>query len=74
MAEILKSNTFNLFSMPSFLKGFGRVLDIGATMDEYNYSASENEADIDALKGDWKEIGKDLQISINNYRSALLEK
>lgn len=74
MAEKLKSKTFILFSVPTFCQGMGRVLDIGATMDEYNSSEDEEAADRKALKSDWETIGEDLKASIANYRIQFIEK
>jgi len=59
-------NKFNddscfLFADPSFLSGFGTVLDVGGTLNMYNGSASEEEADNRALASDWAVIGKHLR-------------
>lgn len=58
-------NKFNddtcfLFSDPSFLSGFGAVIDIGGTWVVYNESKSGNEADCRAILSDWSVVGNHL--------------
>jgi hypothetical protein len=60
-----------LFAEPSFVEGVSRVLDVGGTMQEYNTSETENEADIEALKNDWRAVGEDLAFSIKRYEQKL---
>jgi len=42
-----------LFASPSFLGGFGSVLDLGNTLFEYNQSLDGKQADYFATKADW---------------------
>ena len=49
-----------LFARPSFLEGVARVLDLGGTLQEYNRSLSEEDADFIALAADTKAVGDDL--------------
>lgn len=49
-----------LFAEPSFLLGASRILDLGATINPYNYSSSEKEADARALFSDWRATGNDV--------------
>ena len=56
-----------LYSEPSFLEGFGRVLDIGGTSDEYNESLTADEADYIAIASDWSAVGADLYRSIQRF-------
>lgn len=56
-----------LFARPSFAEGAGRLVDLGATMQQYNTSKTEMEADITALQNDWYAVGNDFQISIKQY-------
>lgn len=60
-----------LFAEPSFFEGMSRVLDLGATLQDYNISETEQEADIKALKNDWSAVGEDLKFSIKNYEQRL---
>ena len=61
-----------LYSEPSFLEGFGRVLDIGGTFDEYNVSLSPEEADRIAIASDWHAVGADLYRSIRRFAAGRL--
>ncbi len=54
------NETFRLFVLPSFLEGFGRALDIGATAGGYNNSRSPREADFAAIQSDWQALGFDM--------------
>ena len=56
-----------LFAKPSFVEGFSRVLDLGGTLQEYNSSETEQKADMEEIKNDWRAIGDDLRFSISNY-------
>ncbi|MEK7538347.1 MAG: hypothetical protein AAB552_00755 [Patescibacteria group bacterium] len=60
-----------LFARPSFVEGVSRVMDLGATLQEYNISETEQEADIKALKNDWQVVGGDLNFSIKTYEQGL---
>ena len=62
------SKTFRLMtSMPSFSKGLARSVDVGNTIDIYNLSRSDEQADLEALKSDWEAVGKDIDVSIQKY-------
>lgn len=56
-----------LFAEPSFAEGMARNLDIGNTLQAYNASATEQEADIEALKDDWRAVGNDIRGSMTAY-------
>lgn len=56
-----------LFAMPSFINGAARVLDLGSTLNEYNYSSSPDEADHLALNGDWTVVGNDLWKALDEF-------
>ncbi|MBI2100822.1 MAG: hypothetical protein HYT47_02280 [Candidatus Vogelbacteria bacterium] len=62
-----------LFAEPSFFEGVARVLDLGTTLQEYNVSETEQEADIEALKNDWRAVGDDLRSSIKNYEQRFAQ-
>lgn len=53
-----------LFSYPSFFSGVAKVLDLGATFDEYNISKTPEEADYRAFLLDWSMVSVDLKKSI----------
>ncbi|HEY4500406.1 MAG TPA: hypothetical protein VJH25_01290 [Candidatus Paceibacterota bacterium] len=62
-----------LFVRPSFTEGISRLLDLSGTLQEYNISKTEREADTKALKNDWYMVGNDLRSSIQNYEQELAE-
>ncbi|MFA7421954.1 MAG: hypothetical protein WCZ90_19885 [Melioribacteraceae bacterium] len=59
---------FSLTDKPSFLDGFARVLDLSGSLNIYNDSQCEEEADIKALRSDWEAIGKDLGAAIESEK------
>ena len=63
------SKTFFLFAEPSFIEGLARIFDFSGTLNVYNESETEIEADFMALKNDWVEIGKDIKTAIKEYES-----
>ena len=62
---------YDLFAEPSFVEGMARVIDIGNTLQEYNTSKTDHEADSKALKNDWKMIGGDVKKAMNMYEQEL---
>lgn len=56
-----------LFARPSFLEGVARVVDLGGTLQNYNVSKTEDEADLKALRKDWEAVGGDIKSAINKY-------
>ena len=60
-------SSYKLFSAPSLIEGMARVLDIGATLQKYNVSKSDIEADMQALKSDWKIVGSDIEKAVSKY-------
>lgn len=63
----MSSQSTFLFARPSFIEGVARVMDIGATMQVYNDSKTEKEADLKALKKDWEAVGEDILSAIEKY-------
>jgi len=61
----------SLFARPSFLGGVGRVVDLGSTMQKYNESKTEEEADVKALRNDWSAVGQDINKSILAYEQKM---
>lgn len=62
----MKSTDF-LFATPKISVGIARVLDLGSTLNTYNASNSEEEADYKALYSDWYMVAEDLKGSIKKY-------
>lgn len=60
MKESKRFNTGFLFSTPSFLSGAGTVINLAGNYYEYNVSASDCEADYNAIKNDFDMIGQDM--------------
>ena len=65
--NIDKKNSFYLFAEPSFISGMARTADMGATLQIYNESETEDMADEIALKRDWFSVGRDIKNSMEAY-------
>jgi hypothetical protein len=63
----MRSFTDFLYARPSFLEGMARVLDIGGTLQQYNVSATGEDADARALAADVHAIGADLRRVMADY-------
>lgn len=59
-----------LFDEPSLVNGIARLVDLGNTLDAYNYSNSSMEADCKALKSDWQAVGDDMRKAIGTYEKS----
>lgn len=60
-------NHFHLFIRPSFSRGMASIMDIGATLNEYNTDETPEVADEKALVSDWKETGNDISFAVKTY-------
>ena len=60
---------FRLYAEPTFISGMARVLDIGATLHEFNYSTTPELADIEAIRSDWEAVGNDLRVAIDTVKT-----
>ncbi len=67
----LNGLTDYLFAMPSFLSGVGRVLDMGAQFDEYNWSEDPDESDANAIFSDFRAVGMDLMAACSRFEDEL---
>ena len=56
-----------LAAEPSVIEGVARLMDFGGTLQQYNDSDTENEADARALGNDWDTVGNDIRVSISQY-------
>lgn len=65
----MHSNYFkhSLFIRPSVSEGIARLLDIGATLQEYNSISTPEEADTGALATDWNAVGDDIRDALYLY-------
>ena len=57
------------FTIPSFMDGMARTLDIGGTFDLYDEDEfdSPEEADGAALYSDWTMIGQDIEKALQPF-------
>lgn len=55
-----------LFANPSLSEGAGRILDFGDNLAEYNRSADDKEADLNAMWSDWLAFAEDLRGEIRS--------
>ncbi len=69
MSEWLFRRSARLFARPSFLEGLSRALDLGATLNVYNYDRDPEEADARALFSDWLAVGDAIAGSIEKFES-----
>lgn len=63
----MNESGFRLYATPSFMEGVARLVDVTGTIDEYNYSASPEQADYRALRSDWEAIGRDIWNAISQF-------
>ncbi len=61
------SKTGFSFSTPSLLRGIARLLDLGATLDDYSTSQDERAADTRATFADWLVVGDDIRAAIEGW-------
>jgi len=57
-----------LFAKPSFIGGMSSVLDLGATLVEYNDSPNVEMADAIAMHSDWAVTGQDIAVAAEQWR------
>ena len=60
-----------LFATPTLWAGMARVLDLGGTLSEYNYSSTPDEADFYATFSDWKVVGSDISKAMAMYEDQI---
>jgi hypothetical protein len=61
------NRTEYLFARPSFVKGVGKILDIGATSKALNTSFTPEEADFNAILSDWEMTGDYMREALEEY-------
>lgn len=62
----MKSSDF-LYAVPNFVTGVSRILDFGSTLNTYNVSQSDEEADFKAIYSDWYMVGTDIKGAMEEY-------
>ena len=63
----MSNKTTFLFANPSFVEGMARVMDLGSTLQVYNESNTEKEADSRAIQKDWEAVGEDVYNALDKY-------
>ncbi len=69
-----KNKKFRLvfpFSRPSFLTGFGSVLNIAGHSSRFRASLRDPDADAKALASDWEAIGNDFRKVMGSFDENL---
>lgn len=66
----------SLYAQPTFLEGYGRAIDLGGWMSEYNQSLTPADADLTGSALDWLLVLRDLNAaarleSANNSQPSL---
>ncbi len=56
-----------LYYRPTFFEGVARLFDFGNWLDRYNYSRSEEEADLRSIEADWQHTGEDIRRAIERF-------
>lgn len=67
MSELIKNYAFYLFAKPSFFEGIARIFDFSNSLETYNESKDEEEADSKATYLDWLAVGDDLSYVMKKY-------
>jgi len=71
MGDILFQRSGRLFARPSFLEGYGRAMDIGATLNEYNQNQTPEEADAAAIRSDWQAVGDSIEFALDKISQEI---
>lgn len=66
---MIEYTTF-LFARPTWYEGLARLLDFGNTLQVYNNSHSDAEADAVALALDWNAIGEDMRRAVQEITQS----
>lgn len=67
--KMRQSSTFRMIVVPSFLTGIASAIDFTASLPRINISDSDLQADISALKSDWKAVGSDFQFALDEWNN-----
>jgi hypothetical protein len=62
-----------LFARPSFVEGLARMVDVSNSLNTYNVSRSGDEADARAIHQDWKALGHDIRVALEQLSSETRE-
>lgn len=62
-----------LYARPSFAEGVARLVDFGNTLQEYNTSLSDQQADFLAIAADWRVVSDDLRSVMSGFDESELQ-
>jgi hypothetical protein len=66
LADELRSDF--LFARPSLIEGVARMVDLSNSLNDYNYARTGAQADAHAIYEDWKAIGHDVHVALEQLR------
>lgn len=72
MNDIYDSYTFRLFKkkkVSPFIEGMAAIIDPSIST-QYNFDATDTEADFNAIRADWLQVGKDLREAMREYAAG----
>ncbi len=52
---------------PSTIEGLGRIMDFAGALNQYNASASTEEADKIAMEAEWAAVGDELSFAVDQF-------
>lgn len=61
----------HLFARPSFLTGVARLVDVFGSLNNYNTSPSDSDADYNALYSDWAAVGDEIERATERYKHEI---
>lgn len=70
MGSFIKQYSFHLCSRPTFLSEVGRIFDFSGSLNKYNYSRDDTEADAKATYLDWVAVGQDMRNAMMDYEHS----
>lgn len=67
-----ESRGYRLYARPTYLQGMARTLDLGGSVQRviYNMSSTPNVADTRALASDWRAVGSDLAVAMQQVECS----
>jgi len=68
--DSIREQTGDWFTVPSFFGGMGRVIDLFGVLNVYRYFDNPVEADIDAMRRDFRTVGRDIRYAIEAEKTS----
>lgn len=66
--DSIRLQTGAWFAIPSFLGGMGRTMDLFGVLNVYRFFASPEDADSDAMRRDFRAVGRDIQNALGSEK------